>query len=163
MLPPALKLRNVQVAEHMSQETLAFTADLELYGKPIGSVRNDGTGGCHTYAFTNVKGRNAFNRLVQIWAAREKVTFEPEDKLVSDLVERAEIGKDAAALARRTHATRVLCVRKQPVRLESEPEARPIGWAETYLIPLPDDANPQEVAAAEQADEHFVISVGTAA
>lgn len=93
MLPPALKLRNIQVAEHMSQETLAFTARLELDGRPIGSVRNDGTGGCHIYSFTDPKGRDAFNRLVRAWATEEAATFEPDDQLVNELVERHEIQK----------------------------------------------------------------------
>lgn len=159
MLPPALKLRNIQVAEHMSQETLAFTARLELDGRPIGSVRNDGTGGCHIYSFTDPKGRDAFNRLVRAWATEEAATFEPDDQLVNELVERHEIQKDAIALARRTHVERVLCIRKQPIRLTSAPKARPIGWEQTYLIPLPDGTNPEDVAAAEQADDHFVISV----
>lgn len=40
-------LNNVQVAEHLSEETIAFTCELWVDGQQIGFVRNDGRGGAN--------------------------------------------------------------------------------------------------------------------
>lgn len=44
-----IELKKIKVAEHMSEETTAFTADLFVDGKNIGYVKNDGHGGCTDY------------------------------------------------------------------------------------------------------------------
>lgn len=41
-----VSLRNLQVAEFASEETLCFSATVLLDGKPIADARNDGHGGC---------------------------------------------------------------------------------------------------------------------
>lgn len=44
-----IELKKIKVAEHMSEETTAFTAELFVNGKNIGYVKNDGRGGCTDY------------------------------------------------------------------------------------------------------------------
>jgi hypothetical protein len=44
-----IELKKIKVAEHMSEETTAFTAELFADGKNIGYVKNDGRGGCTDY------------------------------------------------------------------------------------------------------------------
>jgi hypothetical protein len=44
-----IELKKIKVAEHMSEETTAFTAELFVDGKNIGYVKNDGRGGCTDY------------------------------------------------------------------------------------------------------------------
>lgn len=44
-----IELKKIKVAEHMSDETTAFTAELFVNGIHIGYVKNDGRGGCTDY------------------------------------------------------------------------------------------------------------------
>ena len=44
-----IELRKLKVAEHMSEGTTAFTADLFVDGVNIGYAKNDGRGGCTDY------------------------------------------------------------------------------------------------------------------
>lgn len=44
-----IELKNIMVAEHMSEETTAFTANLYINNKKIAFVKNDGRGGCTNY------------------------------------------------------------------------------------------------------------------
>mgnify|MGYP000205058208 FL=1 len=44
-----IELKKIKVAENMSEETTAFTAELFVNGKNIGYVKNDGRGGCTDY------------------------------------------------------------------------------------------------------------------
>lgn len=44
-----IELKKIKVAEHMSEETTAFTAELFVNGVNIGYVKNDGRGGCTDY------------------------------------------------------------------------------------------------------------------
>jgi hypothetical protein len=50
--PMKIELKKIKIAEHMNEETTAYTADLYVNGKCIGYVKNDGQGGdtnicCH--------------------------------------------------------------------------------------------------------------------
>ena len=44
-----IELKNIKIAEHLSEETTAFTADIFVNGKKVGYARNDGRGGCTDY------------------------------------------------------------------------------------------------------------------
>jgi len=46
-----LRLDKVHQHPDMSEETPAFSAEILFDGKNVGSVRNDGQGGCHIYNF----------------------------------------------------------------------------------------------------------------
>ena len=155
MFPDALKLRNIKVAENLSEETTAFTADLEMNGQIVGSAENDGHGGCNLYHFAARETRAEFQKLVAEWAQSEGVVIEPDDRLVNELLDQHHIVEAAHALSLRARVRQVLLVRKNPSRLDGE--RRPLEWAETYLVPLIDDASPENVAADEAADEWEVI------
>lgn len=64
--------------EHGGQEPVAFTATLTLHGKPVASVRNDGTGGCNLFVFQDPEAGDAWTALAR---ASFPDTFEPEDRL----------------------------------------------------------------------------------
>lgn len=72
------------------QETVAFTATLTRDGKPVASVRNDGTGGCNLFTF---QVRDEAVR----WAALANETFpdqfEPEDRLFERLHLTAQLNR----------------------------------------------------------------------
>lgn len=42
-------LRNIEVYEKMSEETIAFHAYMEIDGKIVGHAKNDGQGGCNVF------------------------------------------------------------------------------------------------------------------
>lgn len=44
-----IELKKLKIAEHMSEETTAFTADIFVNGKEAGYAKNDGHGGCTFY------------------------------------------------------------------------------------------------------------------
>jgi hypothetical protein len=44
-----IELKKIKIAEHMSEETTAFTADIYVDGKEAGYAKNDGCGGCTNY------------------------------------------------------------------------------------------------------------------
>lgn len=44
-----IELKKLKIAEHMSEETTAFTADIYVDGKKAGYAKNDGHGGCTFY------------------------------------------------------------------------------------------------------------------
>jgi len=44
-----IELRKLKIAEHMSEETTAFSAEIYVDGKATGYAKNDGRGGCTGY------------------------------------------------------------------------------------------------------------------
>jgi hypothetical protein len=48
-----LTLRNVKIAQHLSQETTAYTGTVYIDGKKAGNVRNDGHGGSDIVDWTD--------------------------------------------------------------------------------------------------------------
>jgi len=53
----AIKLKRFQHYPRMSEETLAFNADISYEGTTVGTAENDGHGGC-TFVHLNDKGRS---------------------------------------------------------------------------------------------------------
>lgn len=158
MLPPTIKLSNVHIADHLSYETTAFTAQLELAGQNIGRVRNDGTGGSHAINIAKDGDRTAFDALVADWAAQQRVTFEAADRLINALLDHYELTVSARAYARRIGCTEIVCIRKAPFRLDSEPIGYPLSWDETHLLPVPEGDTAEAIAAREQADAYITFS-----
>jgi len=44
-----IELKNLKIYDKMSEETLAFTADVYVNGKKVAYAKNDGCGGCTNY------------------------------------------------------------------------------------------------------------------
>jgi len=65
-----IKLKKIKVAEHLSEETTAFTADVYVDGKCVGYAKNNGQGG-ETYVYCN-GGFDSPNRKAideaEVWA-----------------------------------------------------------------------------------------------
>jgi hypothetical protein len=45
-----IEIRNIKIASNLSEETIAFTADVFVNGKKTAYARNDGRGGCTHYS-----------------------------------------------------------------------------------------------------------------
>lgn len=52
-----IELKKLKIAEHMSEETTAFTAEIYVNGKHAGYAKNDGRGGCTDYRSYDDEGR----------------------------------------------------------------------------------------------------------
>lgn len=48
-----IELRNIQIQNRQSEETIAFTASLYIDGKKVGYAKNSGNGGCTDYGPDN--------------------------------------------------------------------------------------------------------------
>ena len=58
-----IKLKNIKFSEHLSEETNAFTANLYVDGKLLGSVRNDGCGGNTNVGFNRLEDKQKFREV----------------------------------------------------------------------------------------------------
>jgi hypothetical protein len=158
MLTTALSLSDVHISDHLSRETTAFTAQLQLDGRTIGKVANDGTGGSHHIRIVSDTDRAAFAELIGGWAIAEHVAFEPADRLINALLDLHEVTVASRLYSRRTGHPNVVCIRKGPFRLDFEPLAPPLGFDETFLLPVADGDTAETVAARERADDFVAFS-----
>ena len=71
----SIEVKSVKIAQHMSEETLAFTASLRVNGKRAGSIKNAGHGGPTDIDLNFMKGR----KLV-----RSNYTFDDLDEYVKE-------------------------------------------------------------------------------
>ena len=55
-----VELKNVKVCEWASKETTCFTASIYIDGKRVGTVENNGRGGCNYYDFKDRKIEQEF-------------------------------------------------------------------------------------------------------
>jgi hypothetical protein len=70
-----LTLSKLKIHKDMSEETIAFTADIMLDGKLVGHVANKGCGGCNnTYWRDHAKGQ-----LIENWAEAQTVIIPAGD------------------------------------------------------------------------------------
>lgn len=160
MLPKHARILRLRISEELSEETLAFTAELHLYGKLAADVRNDGRGGAHLLRFHDPVMAADFKRTVAAWAIEHNVTLEPADRLINALIDRCELSAAARAFARRERVGRVVCIRKSPVRLDSEPDGYPLGFEQDYLLALPEGLTASELARREGADTYLSFTFG---
>jgi hypothetical protein len=158
MLTTALSLSDVHVSDHLSRESTAFTAQLQLNGRTIGTVTNDGTGGSHRIRIAADTDRAAFAELIAEWATAQHVAFEPADRLLNALLDLHEVTVAARLYSRRTGHPDVVCIRKGPFRLDSEPVAPPLGFEQTLLLPVADGDTAEAVAARERADDFVAFN-----
>ena len=158
MLIAALSLSDVHISDYLSRETTAFTAELQLEGRTIGTVANDGAGGAHHIRIADDSDRLAFAELIARWATAEHVAFEPADRLINTLLDLHEVTVAARLYSRRTGHPGVVCIRKGPFRLDSDPMAPPLGFEQTLLLPVADGDTAEAVAARERADDFVAFN-----
>lgn len=71
-------IRHAQAFDALSEETLAFSADVYVDGRLVGQARNDGHGGCNSYSFVSRYFQMEFDAEMKAWGARHGITFEPD-------------------------------------------------------------------------------------
>jgi len=90
-----IELRNIKVAEYLSEETTAFSADIYIDGKKVGYAKNDGDGGCTDY-HGNTKEDNQliaeceeeFKKLPEVKAEHFDFMYQPIfENYIDDLLE----------------------------------------------------------------------------
>jgi hypothetical protein len=92
-----VELKNIKVCEWMSEETLCFDASIYIDGKRVGTVHNDGHGGCNDYDIP----QDVFNKLNEFCKKELNEDFEPIDSYLYDLIEKWEIDKQHKAWCRK--------------------------------------------------------------
>ena len=87
-----ISLKSVKIADHLSQETNAFTATLYVDGKRTARIRNGGTGGCDEYDTFNMPlgARERLADAERAAAAASGSKFEPLAGFVEALMCRAD-------------------------------------------------------------------------
>lgn len=78
-----VNLHNIELSRVLSEETLAFSADILIDGEPAGRVRNDGHGGCHTYTLPSTR-RALRDEWLRLGGSPD--AFEAPDRLVYALL-----------------------------------------------------------------------------
>jgi hypothetical protein len=83
-----LTLSKVKIHPDISDETNCFSATINLDGKVVGTVQNDGHGGCHMYYWND---HNA-GKQIEAWAEQQPMEFEFEklDQIINKLLYRQE-------------------------------------------------------------------------
>lgn len=103
-LETKITLKSLQVANHLSEETVAFSADLYVDGKKAFHVSNRGNGGPNSYTpYVNVP--TLFQ--LETWAQRKTgETFEALDLIVAQIADKMEQEK----MLKRSFKTQVLMI-----------------------------------------------------
>lgn len=108
----AITLKRFQHYPRMSEETIAFNADLSYEGANIGTAKNDGHGGC-TFIYLNEKGR-AIPAIVEannLPEGNEDSLTDIVDNLVEDAIRSKWVEKQRKRVEKEL-ATKVLFNRK---------------------------------------------------
>lgn len=94
-----LGLTKLKTMRAMSRETNCFVASVTIDGRVIGTVENDGQGGCHRYYWNDRDAGRALER----WADTQPTEFEFErlDQLIDRIIERESVIKSVTATLRR--------------------------------------------------------------
>lgn len=95
-----VELKKLKTYAALSEETVAFTADVWINGKRSGDAKNDGHGGC---TLVRISDRDLAKQLVEFGDSQKPAGqrfLDPGDAwLVDQLVEQAEIARHAKKTA----------------------------------------------------------------
>ena len=100
-----IELKRLKIAQSLSEETLAFTADIYLDGKKVGDVSNRGNGGCNLYYWND---KEAEKKITDFAVKTEtEFNFEQVDTLLSKMIDNMEIAKKERRACKTKTAFRV--------------------------------------------------------
>ena len=79
-----ITLSKIKIHPDMSEETACFSASICLDGKEVGTVKNDGQGGSHSYHWQD----RDVGRRIEEWADTQDTEFDFErlDQIVDGLL-----------------------------------------------------------------------------
>ena len=83
-----ISLKRLLIVNRMSEETLCFTADVAVDGKTIGSVKNDGRGGCNCYYWTDRVAGEALEAYAK--TVETEFKFEQLDQLLDKIITKTQ-------------------------------------------------------------------------
>lgn len=152
----AVTVRNYKPIDALSEETVAFTAQIRLDGRAAGTVRNQGTGGAHKYDFETRSDREAFLAYAESWARNNGVTGSPAEALIDQLCEDYQLTNEARALLKLRTNT-VILIETGPVWITEDHSGTPAYYSDRQLLVVPDGEDPAALAAEKHADAWRVI------
>jgi hypothetical protein len=84
---PRFALTAVKTCDFASEETLCFQANITLDGKKVGSVSNDGHGGCDSFSFVDKAARALFDEEAAKLPEETDWNGEPRKRDAEDFVQ----------------------------------------------------------------------------
>ena len=98
-----VELKRLQIYERMSEETIAFNADVWIDGKKAGYAKNNGHGGNTDVRIDDRALAAALREYGKTLVPAEYKEFSPGDEwIVDDLVEKVRAAKETARVAKKT-------------------------------------------------------------
>lgn len=91
-----ITLKNIKIADFLSQETTAYIATLYIDGRKIGTVENDGHGGCDLFHPEN--GQDSYKRFDAAEAWSKAATGDDLEMVCAKLLDDYETAKDLKRL-----------------------------------------------------------------
>ncbi len=91
-----IELKNIKISSFLSQETTAYTAALYVDGRKIGTVENDGHGGCDLFSPEN--GQEDYERFDAAEALSKAATGDDIEMVCAKALDDHETAKDLKRL-----------------------------------------------------------------
>lgn len=143
-----IELKKIKVSKHLSEETLAFTAEIHVDGVLAAYASNHGTGGCNGYHYTTT-----FRDLLEDEAKRvNPKSMEALDELVNKLMEDDENRKTVAKFKKKGF--------NHVVKISTGKET--IGDQDFYtravLVAYMDPSQLEGILKENKAEKHVVLT-----
>jgi hypothetical protein len=83
-----ITVKNVQIQEKLSEETLCFSATIYFKGRRVGEATNRGCGGCNNYHWFDRAASKVAPAEIEAWAEDQDLEFDFEklDQIIGKLV-----------------------------------------------------------------------------
>lgn len=161
-LPERVEIKALKIADHLSEETLAFTCSVYLDGKKVGQARNDGRGGCNRYDIQ----RSDLSDLEEIaleWYREEEgeeahSRTSAMDMMLSALTMDYEDRQMARANGRRNYPVTLHAMKGwRPWKDGATPESGDGWWEEEFYVGLPSEDAIDTAVAKHGIDAYVVV------
>ena len=144
-----VELKKFRPHEDLSEETLAFSAQIWIDGKMSGHVRNRGCGGSHDYGFTDPETREALEAHAR-QVPGEK--FEELDELIDWMIAKLEEARIVKANRQKGLPVTVL-IQKGAYEVNGK-----TFYRDEYYVGITDLKFVEALANKQKADKHRVVS-----
>lgn len=160
--PEAVEVRNVEINEKMSEETMCFSADILLDGRKVGAVMNRGNGGPNLYHGLGEDDEQRLERLATEWVKANGVEpIEPVDNLIAMLVDQRQEHEEATQRFREGSALVVVyCTGWTAYEENAEPGDLVGGrWSDIWMVGFPPGAEDKipEFLQDREAEAYRII------
>lgn len=146
-----IELRKLKIAEHLSEETTAFSAEIHVDGVLAAHASNHGTGGCNQYHFTSP----ILGDLLEQEAKRQfPDDFEALDQLVEKLMEDEEDRKSVIKFRKKgfDHVVKIFTNKRMA------PGSGRAYYCGAVLVAYTDPSQLAGILKKNKSDKHVVLT-----